>query len=194
MSAAAPPVRDSHAEERGLAAMTKERRGKDGPTMRAVQEETKDEARLRERAGALLQKALDFRHLPDFLPGEPSGMAGASAATAIAPLLLDDLAALYRVRRWTPEEFVRAYVEGALAAWQPGLQVERRPSGLRLVSPVCPIAAEADLDPRACRMCQALQAEAARRAAGADAEHAELITRGDAACVTDVRFPRPIKG
>jgi len=141
----------------------------------------------------MLQMALDHRHLPDFLPGEPSGVAGGATAGRLVPPFLADLAALYRVRRWTPEEFVRAYVEGALSAWQPGLRVERGRGRLRVVAPVCPIAAEAELDPRACQMCRAFHAEAARRAAGAETEHSGLITRGDAACVMDVRLPRPLR-
>ena len=134
-----------------------------------------------------------MRHLPDFLPGEPSGMAGIATAAQLAPAFLDDLAALYRVRRWTAEAFVRAYVEGALSAWQPGLRVERSAGGLRVISPICPIAAEAVMDPRACQLCRAFQAEVAQRAAGATLEHDELIAHGDAACVMDARFPRALK-
>lgn len=145
----------------------------------------------RARAGALLQMALDQRHLPEFLPGEPSGMAGVATAARLVRPFLEDLAALYGVRRWTPEEFVRAYVDGALASWQPGLQAERSGSRLRLVSPICPIAGEAELDPRACQLCRAFQAEAARLAAGATLHHEDLITRGEGACVMEVQLPRP---
>lgn len=162
--------------------------------MTAITEERRTDVRRRERAGAMLQVALDQRHLPDFLPGEPSGMAAAATATRLVPPFLEDLAALYRVRRWTPEEFVRAYVEGALSAWQPGLRVEKDGASLRIASPICPIAAEAEVDPRACQMCRAFHAEVARVAAGADLHHEELITHGDAACVMAVRFPRELKG
>lgn len=154
-------------------------------------EEPDDERLRRERAGALMQLAMDLRHLPDFLPGEPSGIAAASVASQLAPIVVDELAALYDVRTWTPDEFVRAYVEGALSAWKPGTRVERSSSALRIISPVCPVGAEVELDARTCQMCRALHAEVARRAIGATVEFEELISRGEAACTTTVKLRPP---
>lgn len=157
----------------------------------AFAEGTDEERVRRERAGALMQLAMDLRHLPDFLPGEPSGIAAASAASQLAPIVLEELAALYDVRTWTTDEFVRAYVEGALSAWKPGTRVERSSSALRIISPVCPVGAEVELDPRTCQMCRALHAEVAKRAIGASVEYGDLISRGEAACITVVKLRPP---
>lgn len=147
------------------------------------------EIRQRERAGMLLQMELDRRHLPDFLPGEPSRLAASTTAAELAPGFIEKLARLYRVRRWGRDAFMRAYVRGALEGWRPGQRVEERPDLIRVVSYSCPLAAEAELDPRACQMCRAFHGEVAQRTMGSDVRDVRfdrILTRGDATCTMTV--------
>ena len=148
------------------------------------------EAGERNRLGALVQAALDGRHLPRFFFGEPAGLAGATAANQTAGPFLEALARQQGVRRWDHKAYERVVLRGALAAWRPGTNVTRTPDGWRVVSPVCPLAGEAELDPRACQYCQAFQNHVAQSALddpGAEVRFEHLIVRGDAACVATVK-------
>lgn len=131
--------------------------------------------------GTLLHAYVAGRHQ---LPGEEMD----EAARHLSREFLDSLAEVHRVRRWTYPSFRRAYVS-AVRKWKPGTVVLEGPDRLRLVSPVCPIGADAALDPRACEFCRLFQEQAARRALGAqveDVRFGDLIARGDATCVVDV--------
>lgn len=143
----------------------------------------------RERAAALLQMTLDRRHLPGFVPGEPSGLAGMVAASDLAPRFLEELARVYAVRRWSREAFLRAYAGGALEGWRPGQRVAVAPGEIRITASSCPLAAEAEIDPRTCQMCRAFQREVALRAVpeAIDVWFDETITHGDAACAMTIR-------
>jgi hypothetical protein len=151
----------------------------------------RDEARLRRAAGALVHAYLANRRLPDYLPGEPSRLAAAIVAWEDAPELLATVAELFGVKRWTREEFLRVFIEGALAGWQPGLVVHESSGGVRILAPTCPVSADVERDPRVCQACQALHEQAARVALPgrvASVDFNQLIADGDAACEVNIRW------
>lgn len=118
------------------------------------------------QAARLLGRILGGRYLGPYLPGEPSGLVATMAARRLAPGFVDQLARIYGVREWDFDAFRRAFVEGALLAWQGASVVEEYEDGVRVVSSTCPILPLAGSDPRACQMCRAFQAEVAREALG----------------------------
>lgn len=142
-----------------------------------------DDAARRRLASFLLDGHLRGRLLP------PGLKAVDKAAAEAAADFLEALAVLYGVEGWNEESYRAAYLDGAISGWQPGTRVVPRPSGVRTVSPSCPIASEADVDPRVCELCQAFRAAATRLALGERVEGIRmegLIRRGDAACVTEL--------
>lgn len=131
------------------------------------------------------------RALPPYMPLEPNHLAATVAARREAPEFLDTLAAIYDVRRWTDAQFYRAYFEGALPAARPGTVVRKTSSGLRILSPGCPIASEVERDARNCQFCQHFQSEIIHDALLGRVEGVEfeqLAVKGDGVCEMHVRL------
>ncbi|GEM_PF-6920471 len=132
----------------------------------------------------VITSALDGRHLPPYVPLEPSGAGASEGAARIVPVALDALREAHGVRAWTPETFETAFLP-ALRAWHGALEVEREGATLRTLAAACPVAAQAAMDARVCQMCRAFHAFAAQEAYGLrlrGVTFPRLVTRGDAAC------------
>lgn len=145
-------------------------------------------------AGFLVHASLAGRRLPPFVPGEPRGLAALRVASYEAPGFLENLADVYGVKEWTLDEYERVFLRGALEGWRPGSVVKEEPGRLRIVASLCPLAAEAEADPRVCQTCRAFQEQVTRLALPGQVErvrHASLITRGEGACVTEVDLKEP---
>ncbi len=147
------------------------------------------------RKDALAALIIDFYHrgstLAPFHPGEPAGLEPAVEALRSAPVLLDRLGSVYGVDTWDEIAWARTFVGRALAAWKPGLRVEVEPGALVVEGKGCPIAAEVEIDPRVCRLCQAMQLCVAQLALGDRLAEArfELVTpRPDGTCRLRVEF------
>lgn len=142
-------------------------------------------------AGDALLGFLAGRSLPPYLPLEPSRLAASFAAQREAPEFLDTLADLYGVDRWTFHQLSRAFFRGAIATARPGTLVRETASGLRVLSPGCPIASEVERDPRVCQFCQSFHAETIRAALPGRVETVEfdqLTAKGDGVCEMHVRL------
>lgn len=147
-----------------------------------------NEADLRRVAGAALGAHLEA--VPENDPGEPAGLAAATAARRAAEVL-DTLEELYRVRDWTRAELRRAFFEGAITGWRPDTRVGEWDDSLVVVGFKCPIADLAQRDPRACQACRALQEAVVREALPGEVEHAEfrqVLMTGDPECRAVFRF------
>ena len=149
------------------------------------------EAWKRAVAGFLVHASLAGRRLPPFVPGEPRGLAALRVASHEAPAFLENLEDVYGVKEWTLDEYERVFLRGALEGWRPGSAVKEEPGRLRVVSGTCPLAAEADADPRVCQACRAFQEQVTRLALPGQVErvrHTSLITSGDGVCVTEIEL------
>jgi hypothetical protein len=144
-------------------------------------------------AARVLQSALDGRWLPEFVPGEPNGLAALETAARVAPELLAAIAGIYGVERWDASAFERYFVRRALASWKRTLVVDReRESRIHVASSGCPVAREAALDPRVCQACRATQMVATQAAAGPGTRVSfpkVTIGHGDALCEMVISLP-----
>lgn len=123
--------------------------------------------RERDRTAArVLRSYLDGRHLPPYVPGEPSGMAALVTAAQTAPAILDALADIYEVGRWDEETFERVVLGRAFRAWHHEIDLHREPERIVMESKDCPVLDEVRRDARVCQMCQAVQSHLAARASG----------------------------
>ena len=143
---------------------------------------------VREQAAALYQQHLD-RYIIERAAPFTSGGAPSTGNEAVSSFL-DALAKLYHVRHWTTASFERAFLMGAVPGWRPGASVHKTTDGYRVVSPICPIGALAEVDKDACRACRTFQEAVARQALPERARFITfhgLIAEGDATCDATIR-------
>lgn len=148
----------------------------------------------RRTAGFVVQSILSGRRLPEHLAGLDDREMVSRLARMDAKELLDTLREVYEIPYWTRESFQRVVVEGALQGWRPGSVARETPTGLRLVSTTCPVAADVERDPRICLACQDLQRHAAYLALIGQVESvdfSQLMSRGEGACEMNVRWREP---
>ncbi len=145
------------------------------------------------RVAALVVRALAGRGL---VPDGPVGRVGVDVQNEIVrdvEWILDGLAALHGEPAWRSPEVVRAFTEGAMAAWSTGRTVEERGRDVEITTRACPIGAAVGREEAACLACQALQ-EAAARAAWREpalrVTFRKVIGSGDERCVLDVERAR----
>jgi len=150
--------------------------------MRPALADAADRARADAR---VMQSALDGRHLPPYLPGEPRGLAAAIVAARIAPILVDAVRETHGIERWSRHAYEEVFLGEAMRAWRPDLEVAHGRNVIVTASRLCPVASGAARDARVCDACQAVQREAARQALGTragDVRFPMLLARGDRAC------------
>lgn len=135
---------------------------------------------------AIVQSALDGRHLPAYLPLEPPAWGAGHGAARVVPIVLDALRDAHGVDAWTPESFERVFLGEAMRAWHGELDVAHpEPAKLVARTATCPVLAQASRDARVCQMCRAMQTMAAQEAFGfrlRGVTFPKLVTRGDEAC------------
>lgn len=161
--------------------------------MQALRSRYATDEERRPLAAFILRAALAGRALPPHIPGEPSGLVAKQVAEVIGPDLLEALAVIYDVKTWTPEEYERVFIRGALAGWRPETIVLSEPGRFRVIAPNCPLASETRRDPRTCQACRAIQEEATRLALPGQVENAgfrQVIAQGDRVCEFDVELRR----
>lgn len=156
---------------------------------------TEDERR--ERAGQLYQEHLDRFLLEAALARPPAQPPSADPSTARGAVssLLAELARLYGVRHWSPAEFERVVLRGALAGWRPGAVVRPVDDGYRVISSTCPMGAVVEVDRDACRLCSSFQEALLRQAlpgVGQYVSFHELISEGAGTCDSVVRMRVPV--
>lgn len=115
---------------------------------------------------AILQSALDGRHLPPYLPGEPQHLAASLVAARVAPIVLDAVAHAHGITQWDARSFEEVFLRQAMRAWRPDLEVARNDGMLLVQGRTCPVADKVRRDPRVCDMCQLAQQRMAERALG----------------------------
>lgn len=135
---------------------------------------------------AILQSALDGRHLPPYVPLEPSDVGAGVAAAEVVPIVLEAIQEAHGVDAWDAESFERVFLGEAMRAWRGGdLEVEHRPDILVARSGACPIREQSARDARVCQTCRALHTMAAQEAYRwrlHGLTFPRLLTRGDDAC------------
>lgn len=133
----------------------------------------------------ILQSALDGRHLPPYVPLEPSDVGAGVAAAEVVPIVLEAIQEAHGIDEWSPETFERIFLGEAMRAWHGDLEIEHRPNTLVTRTTTCPVLAQADRDARVCQMCRALHAMAAQEAYKwrlHGLTFTRLITRGEGMC------------
>lgn len=134
---------------------------------------------------AVLTSALDGRHLPWFVPLEPSGVGAAIATAEVVATALEAIAEAHGVESWNPDRFERVLLQQALRAWHGDLEVEHRANVLVVRSRSCPLLAKAARDARVCQTCRAFHVMAAQEAFGPrllELTFPKLITQGADRC------------
>lgn len=150
---------------------------------------------LRERAGRIYQTHLDRWMLA--ASHEPALAHHLSLQRGMAFAFLDELAPLYGVRSWTPDEFERAFLRGALAAWRPGTVLRATRDGWQTNGSMCPLGALTEIDFDACRQCRSFVDAVTRAALQDRASHVSfrsLLAAGEGSCESAIHLRRRTGG